>query len=464
MSYVTRRSLAISMLGLHLVLVLVRPINDPDLWWHLRNGQEIVRAHSIPRSDTYSFTAFGKPWVAHEWLSDITMYAIYYLSGWTGLVLVLALMSAAVFLFVAYYCKAGLPVVILAVLISNAAALVVLREPRPRLGTLILSATFFIILRNYVIVGKSRAVWWLPILMAIWVNLHAGYPLGFIFLAISVITLSVSENRQHAKYLGTIVGLCLIAVLLNPHGARMFFYPFETQFSAAQMSLINEWLAPNFKDPQTLPFLVLILVVIVVLGVSRKRISAFDLLCLITGLVMALRSYRHVSVLSIVAIPVLAEHAWDWISPENRAVRILERFVPILLVVVVIFGDLGGVYRTIKEPVNLSDDPVAATQFLEEKKLPDNVFSKYEWNDYLIWNAPSRKVFIDGRADMYGDEFLAEFFSLYTEGKDWEKTFRDAGVRTAMLEPASRLAVLIRQSGEWSEVYNDGKAVIFIRK
>jgi hypothetical protein len=457
------KTLTLFLLSLHMVLVLVRPISDPDVWWHLRTGQYIVQTKTVPRADLYSYTVFGKRWIAHEWLSEVAMYSFYHLLGWVGLTVIVAVVSAAVFLYLAHHCQAAFDVVIVSILFSHTAALVVLREPRPRLASLILGTVFLVTIREFVRTRRHNMLWLLPPLMILWVNLHAGYPLGFIFMMIGLMVLLAEKDRGNAKRIAMILGLCGIAVLINPNGLRMWSYPFETQFSAVQMLVISEWNAPNFRQPQALPFLFLILAVVVALGLSRKRISGFDLFALIIALVMSLRAYRHVSVFAAVATPVLAEHLSDWLSSEAKVHRILENFMPVILAVVLTV-DLATSYGTITHPVKLSDFPVAATKTLEQQQLPDNVFSTYEWNDYLIWNAPSRKVFIDGRADMYGDDFLMGFFRLYSQGEGWQGRFNQFNVNTVMIEPSSRLAELMKESPVWSQVYDDGQALIFVRK
>src|SRR5258705_3808201 len=95
MTSLSARQIFYSVLALHLFLVLIRPISDQDFWWHLRTGQYIFQTLSIPHTDIYSFTAFGKPWIAHEWLSEAAMYAVYSLSGWLGLIALSALLTAA---------------------------------------------------------------------------------------------------------------------------------------------------------------------------------------------------------------------------------------------------------------------------------------------------------------------------------------------------------------------------------
>src|SRR4051812_22887859 len=59
--------------------------SDPDLWWHLKTGEIIWNTHSIPRVDLFSFTANGHPWVAQEWLSEVTIYGAWKFGGNAGL-------------------------------------------------------------------------------------------------------------------------------------------------------------------------------------------------------------------------------------------------------------------------------------------------------------------------------------------------------------------------------------------
>jgi hypothetical protein len=75
-----------------------RPLSDGDFWWHLRTGEFIVRNHSIPRTDPFSFSNFGKPWVAHEWLSDLIFYLVYSHFGFNTLIFVFAVLTARAFL------------------------------------------------------------------------------------------------------------------------------------------------------------------------------------------------------------------------------------------------------------------------------------------------------------------------------------------------------------------------------
>src|SRR5262249_5354956 len=77
-----------------------RPLCDGDFWLHLKTGDLIFRNHSIPRTDPFSFSSFGKPWVAHEWLSDLIFYVLYSHFGFNLLIFVFAVLTAIAFLIV----------------------------------------------------------------------------------------------------------------------------------------------------------------------------------------------------------------------------------------------------------------------------------------------------------------------------------------------------------------------------
>ena len=62
-----------------------RTVADLDLWGHVRFGQDILAAHSLPRQDPSSFTS-DRPWVNHEWLAEMLMAGAYTVAGSAGLI------------------------------------------------------------------------------------------------------------------------------------------------------------------------------------------------------------------------------------------------------------------------------------------------------------------------------------------------------------------------------------------
>ncbi|MCJ7668111.1 MAG: hypothetical protein MUP04_07520 [Anaerolineae bacterium] len=100
----TKRLLVI-ILFISIFVMATQGIGDPDFFWHLRTGQLIWERRSIPREDPFSYTARGQAWVAHEWLTETILFALYSLIGQKGLILAFALLITCAFILVYLQCE-----------------------------------------------------------------------------------------------------------------------------------------------------------------------------------------------------------------------------------------------------------------------------------------------------------------------------------------------------------------------
>jgi hypothetical protein len=108
--------------------------------------------------------------------------------------------------------------------------------------------------------------------------------------------------------------------------------------------------------------------------------------------------------------------------------------------------------------------PLRAAAFLDAKQLPAPLFNSYDFGGYLIWKLyPRYRVYIDGRADLYGDAFIENFIQIYRVDVDPRPLLDRAGIRTIIVEPRSNLATFLRTQSKWNRVYEDPVAVIFSR-
>jgi len=48
------------------VALQVHRLDDSDTWWHLASGRLIAELGSVPRSDPFSYTAEGAPWINRQ--------------------------------------------------------------------------------------------------------------------------------------------------------------------------------------------------------------------------------------------------------------------------------------------------------------------------------------------------------------------------------------------------------------
>ena len=470
-----------------------RPITDPDFWWHLKTGQYLVETKSIPHTDIFSSLHYGKEWVTHEWLSEVFIYSMYSSLGYGGLIVIFAMLITAAFLITYRRSKqlTGHPYIAGFALLLGAFSTMPTWGVRPQMFSLLLAAIFLAILDRYARGERKSDSYWLVPLTVLWVNLHAGFALGLGLILLLILGRaldglvtqreSLTNIWRSTRTLVVVWLVCLVSVVLNPNGLRIYSYPFETLKSQAMMKYITEWSSPDFHQLMFQPLAFLIFFTFGALALSGKRVSLKDLLLLsVTGLA-ALRSGRNVPFFALVAMPLLAEHLWDWTSnqswgqwlnrPEQReagktaALKIALNIGLLVLVPVGLAATRVAQTASNQAVVNSKQFPAAAVDFMVSRKLPQPLYNEYGWGGYLIWRAfPEYRVYIDGRADVYGDGFFEEFLMTHSGEANWQEPLNRYGVRTALVEPNTPIASLLRQQSGWQKVFEDSQAVIFTRK
>ncbi|HST53953.1 MAG TPA: hypothetical protein VLJ61_18245 [Pyrinomonadaceae bacterium] len=493
-----RRLLVFVLMALVFVLA-VRPVTDPDFWWHLRTGRFIFETRGIPHTDIFSSTFAGREWVAHEWLSEVLMYAVHVAFGYAGLVVCFSLVISAAMGFAYRRCAArGVHVYVAGVaLLLGALAASPTWGVRPQMFTFLFASVFLFVLDDYAGDDKRRRAWWLVPLTALWANMHAGFAMGLALVALTIagvfLDSLLSEEAdqslvsklksfwRRARMLVLVFAACVLSVSLNPAGVRLYLYPFETLTSRAMMKYINEWFSPDFHEMMFQPLAVLIFATFAAMALSRARVRPGKLLMLVATGYMALRSGRNVPFFVLVAMPLLAEHAWGWLTRQSWGARFtkpekveaggqaaLKAAINVVLLVAIPLSicfarvERVAAERTEDEKQNF---PVAAVEFMRGRNLPQPIFNEYGWGGYMIWNLyPDYRVYIDGRADVYGDAYLEEFLKTHEGRAGWRVPLERERVRTVVVKPDVPLASLLRRDAGWRNVFEDEQAVIFVRE
>ncbi len=476
--HLTARLLFTVLLFLGLFAMSLRPIADPDFWWHLRTGQLIAETGSIPRADLFSFTLPGKAWVAHEWLTELAFYGLYKAGGYGLLMAAFSLIITAAFLLV-YLRSPGRPYaagfsVLLAALASAPAWGV-----RPQMISLLFTAIFLYLLDLFQEKSRWQILLPLPLLTALWVNLHAGYFLGLAVLglclggeALSILAGLLRSERpslQKAALLALALTASLLAALLNPNTWRILVYPFETLTSPSMMQFIQEWFSPDFHRPEWMPLAVLILALIAAPALARRPVPPTRVLLAVFFGFAALRSMRHVPLFALTAVPLLAAQLAA-LTERRREVQAPPRFArwlnPLLLGLTLLAVGLRFVSVLQQQPLAEAESyPKAAVDWIVKNRPAGNLYNTYGWGGYLIWRLyPHYPVYIDGRADVYGNEFIYDYMKIYYGQPGWEEKLEAAGVRLALVENDSGIAYALGGSEAWQMAYKDDKALIFVRK
>jgi len=461
-----------------------RPISDGDFWFHLKTGEYIIRTGLIPRADLFSFTNYGRPWIAHGWLSGVVFYAVYSRLGFNALIFIFALLVALAFSIVFRRSDSHPFIAGFATLLGVWTVLPTVGV-RPRVFTLLLSSVFLAILTRYARSGTGRAIWWLVPLMALWANLHGGYLIGLALIALTIVGIpldawAAGEKVQalwpRLRTLAIVMVGCVLAALLNPYGLRIYTFPIGVLLSPVFQGVVVDWLSPDFHQPESLPLLVLILLTIAALALSPKRVRPSELLFFLATLYATLKSQRHLVILAIVAVPLLADYLQSWLVSTSfgkafgRAPSAHATTRPPILLILLLLLPLAAFAIKLKSTLfapprqEMVEVPLEAVEYLKENQITGNTFTDPNiWGGYVIWTLPNNPVYIDGR-DVYPEAFVKEYVGIVSGQADWRGPFDRYSVRMAIVTPKSLLVRGLKESTAWQQVFQDDMAVVFVRQ
>lgn len=483
------RHLAVAILFVGLFAMAVRAPTDTDTWWHLAAGQLTLEEGHILQADPFSHTRYGSPWVNHSWLSQVILYWLFDRFSYAGLGLWMGAVVAGTFVLV-YLQMEGDPFTRAFIVVLAAATSAVIWVARPQLLSFLLTAAVGYLLYLYKWRGVNR-LWLLPPLFVLWVNLHAGYALGFMLLAAFVA--GEALNLLLARFapgddptvgwrgIGWVVGAALLSALLlavNPNTTRMWTYYLETVRIGVLQDFIQEWQSPDFHPLHTQPFIWLLLATLAAVGFSGRRIDGTDLAMVGLFAYAALLAGRNIAPFALVTAPVLSRHAaaalarWGWKGPRRAlldlrartvlgAVNLWLLFLLIGLAVVKVRIPLTAAFNQRQQQESL---PAGAVAWIQENRPEGKMFNHYNWGGYLIWRLwPEYRVFVDGRTDLYGDAFLREYLEIQSGGPRALALLDQYGISFVVTATDDGLSRKLGCLGGWSLAYRDNLATVWVR-
>ena len=422
------------------LMAAIQPVTDPDFWWHLTTGNWILSHHAVPHQDLYTFTVSDHRWIAHEWLSEVILAALFALGRLPLISLVLGAVTAAGFALVYLAIDRRVNFVIRGLVLAlGVAAANPIWGPRIQMVTFALSALTYLWVKRFC-QGNSRALYALPAVMLLWVNLHGGFVFAY---AIVGIALAIEGLRYLVRRPGAMpfdrlramlyVLIAAVAVaVINPNGWDIYLYPFQTGGSPEQQRLIVEWFSPNFQMSQMWAFELMIFLIVGAIALAR-RIELRQFVLLLLGLGLALHSVRNLSFFMLAAVPALADYGQQaferlkWRRPlrlPKTSGLTLAANVLILLVVslVVLVASAPSLVQRVDGKLVARDFPIKAADFLTQHPAPGHMLNVYGWGGYLIFrlygHTPPQPVFIFGDAALDGDQLLRDYSHLQSLGAD----------------------------------------------
>ena len=463
----------------------VNLLQDANAGLHFRVGEYIMNNFTIPTHDIFSYTRPPIAWTPPEWLADIIFAIIHKPFGITGVVVFMAIVIAAIYMLLfkfLRYSGVSMVVSVLTVILA-AGASGIHWLARPHIFSLMLTLVWYFILDTYQYKHKNY-LYLLPFIMLLWVNLHGGFAMGFVLLLVYITgnflrARFVKEKRREssgrAKVFILFFFLCLLASFINPQGYKLLFSPFETVTNKIVIEYISEWMSPDFHSGLIYEYMLLLM--IVVFGLSVKRLNVIEVILILMFTHMSLFSARFIPLYAIIVSPILGKQidrfleefrekglSKEIIHASNNMANVDSRtkwhLWSITAVVVAVLMCFTG---KINYRFNENKMPVDAVQFLKQEKIEGNVFNSDAFGSYMIYEIwPEYEVFYDGRV-MYGEERTVEYFKVVGVQRGWEDVLKKYDINWILYNNESALSNLLLQRGDWKLIYSDKVANIFVK-
>ena len=467
-----------------ILVLFTGPEQDPDFWWHLRIGRWMVENRMLPSTDIFTFTASSHVWTDHEYLTEILMWLIYSKLGLTVLVLAFGLLTWAGFWLI-YRQVARQPFVFVGLgLAIGAVAGAPIWGPRAQMITFALSCLELYWLHGY-LSGRSRALNVFPFVMILWANRHGGWVIGFVWLGVALGTELFmwaweQENpahRMHVRRLAVITAASVFAVAVTPHLLSLYPYPFQTQGSVAQQRLIVEWFSPDFHQIYLRPFEAMVFLLIG--GFALRRPTLYEFLLTAIALFLALQSVRNIALFVAATTPILINTygSWwrDYVAARKWTITLPPRPLFAVITAIVLVIILGATALRVSSEVSPARQqqldattyPVGAADWLAaHPDVGTRMYNQYGWGGYLAYRfypQKNREVFIFGEAALMGDPLLNDYEDVQTLRPDWKQILDRYGVDYVVYNKGEALSNVLATQPDWTQVYEDSVAVIFVR-
>lgn len=479
---------------------------DPDLGWHLKNGEFFFQNGHIIRVNVYSQLMPGYVWANTSWLTDIITYGVYIIGGFVGLTILGSLLVALTFYFFSRVAKLTMwDQVFLFPLILYLAQPINAVSFRGQQVSLLFVGILFFLLSLYP--KHKKALYLIIPLFLLWANLHGQFILGLALFGLWIVlyylqsvlkqyltSLRATKGAQqsHTVVLGllrhpqmwfprhAVKALRLFVIIFTGSLFATLVNPFGWEIHVTALSHFGSPLLQNIAEYLPFDMLstswwnqvmagVLLIFGFIMLFIQKKVLTNLPLLG--AGIILFLFSFevrRYAWPAYYLILPLLTPLS-AYLKPDDKQMtQILASIFALVLVVMGIVSKFPLTqftsYSWDQYCVQIKCSP-KAVEFLIKEDRTENIYTLYSWGGWLIWKYPEVKPVIDGRMHLWNQSGYSAFEEYYA----LEQNFTDidrSEYNTVLISPDRPLydrLIKLENAGKWKMVYNDPNASVFVR-
>jgi hypothetical protein len=477
-----------------IALFACRQDQDFDIGFHLKAGQWIAQNQTVPRLDSFTYTVTAHPYVDMLWLYELGCYGLNQLGGLVLLSAVHDILILVVFgLLVLRMRQTQAPPGAIVFLIFPAILCAELRFLlRPEILSWVFLLLVLVALDSRKNLGASL-LFFLPALQVLWVNTEGLFILEWVVLGAYLISDWI-KTRHPDKNLVLASLLTVAASFLNPYFIQGVLFPFSLLNHLEPHNLFHQTVS-EFQSPwvvirqQNAPFFpalplalykILSLSLLALMAATFRRRKTHEWLLVVSFFGLSAFSIRNVPLFFWVALPVGASCLKELLegpAPWRLGISSFLKLKPwvaftaaffILLLSVRVFTQAYYVSdrRMVQNGFGLDEGqvPVKAVAFMNHYALGGTLLNNMAFGSWLDWKGPA-PVFIDGRLEVMGEPFYAEYLRSYQAG-GLAPLLQKYGVQLILLDHMMDIpwVAQLRALPNWRLIYFDDLSAIYARK
>ncbi len=443
-------------------------INNTDLGFILKTGQYIWEHHEIPHNDIFSFSAPGVDWIAHYWLTGVLFYGIFLLGGYLGLKISVALVAALTFFFVikrfGLYSK-DYPLFLILFYPLTFFSFEFWNVRGENFSNLFLAILLYLI-DQWRFKKSKWALYLIPLLSMLWANMHGGVLLG---LAILGFWAAVSLYEAHfalskIKIQASVFVAACLASLLNPFGYKspLLLFLLNSKGISEFQSILADFISePDMMRNVALGAMVLTTVFLMWRQYSSRKNDRrpgrlYETGLVLVAFIMPMVSVRYTVFFPLITLPLMIKELSIFLKekfPEQDAGSLWKAALGVGFIMIA-----GRLPFVISQPdINTEAIAVGATDFVKNANVPEPLFNGLGNGGWLIWKLwPERKVFIDGRSDIYKYGVYDDYLTIESQSDGWINLVNEKYKFNSFLVPyRSSQATAIAMSHLIDQLTND---------
>jgi hypothetical protein len=439
-----------------------------DLAYQIRAGAVMLDSHRLLDVDIFTFTIDGQPWLNQQWAAQVLLAAIYRAGGWDGIAIMRGILLCLILAVLYRTCRAAGAAPRTAAILTIGGWIVgidMIPWTRPQLfGFVLFVLALWVVTTRH---ASSRRIWWIPVLVVPWANLHGSFPLVIVLLGIAWL-----EDHRDDPVFGRKIFLAGVAAILaslaNPFGARVWPYALNIATHPVVVRQIAEWSPPSIRTPTGFIFFTSLLAVGVLLARRSGSVGWVPLLTLGLFAGVGLLAVRGVGWWAIVApVTVASVLRDDQVRTDSERPR-----MHLVLALMIVAATL------VTLPIGRGRDPIgggpAVLTYAPETLVSaarrvapvgSHLFVSEPYASWTEFAAPSLPVTLDSRLELFPIRVWDDYQMVLFGRVGWDQVLDRWDVKVLILAPgeADGLLDVLPTHPEWRLITQNTSGFVYGR-